>query len=179
MHLEDIIKEAKNLQIGEYNFECPSIEMLDVNENNYLESLSKHPAAIAYYGTLFRESQRDLENMEMFYKNRYAEMYGECSNILGSTKNVKFTQKDVEALIRTKYGKELNDLENKIKNLKKNKDVFEMFYEGWKAKSFVLGSYTNLVMSGFIQPKQSIVEDESSSSFSIKDYLKKRIKDND
>lgn len=164
MDLEKTIKKAESMSMGEWDFENPSIEMLEVNENNYLESLSKQPAALAYFGTLYKEAQRELEDIELYYKNRYNEMYGECSDIISKQK-IKSTQRDVDALVRTKYTSELEELEKQIRVKKKNKDVYEMFYEGWKAKSFALGSFTNLVTTGFVHPKETISENDMNNSF--------------
>ena len=165
MDLEKTIKKAESMSMGEWDFENPSIEMLEVNENNYLESLSKQPAALAYFGTLYKEAQRELEDLELYYKNRYNEMYGECSDIISKQK-IKSTQRDDDALVRTKYTSELEELEKQIRVKKKNKDVYEMFYEGWKAKSFALGSFTNLVTTGFVHPKETISENDMNNSFS-------------
>lgn len=164
MDLDKVIKKAETMSMGEWDFENPSIEMLEVNENNYLDALSKQPAALAYFGTLYKEAQRELEDLELYYKNRYNEMYGECSDIISKQK-VKSTQRDVDALVRTKYTSELEEIEKQLRVKKKNKDVYEMFYEGWKAKSFALGSFTNLVTTGFIHPRETINEDDMSSSF--------------
>jgi hypothetical protein len=170
MDLENIIKKAEKIKMAEFDFENPCIEMLEVNENNYLESVSKQPTAIAYFGSLYKNAQRELEDMELYYKNRYNEMYGECSDIISKQK-IKSTQRDVDALIRTKYTNELEDIEKRIKILKKNKDLYEMFYEGWKAKSFALASFTSLVTTGFISPK-TITEDDVSEG--VKKYIENK-----
>ena len=62
MELEGVIKKAESYSMGEWDFENPSVEMLEVNENNYLDSLSKQPVALAYFGTLYKEAQRELED---------------------------------------------------------------------------------------------------------------------
>ena len=164
MDLENVIKKAETMSMGEWDFENPSIEMLEVTEENYLDSLAKQPVALAYFGTLYKEAQRELEDIELYYKNRYNEMYGECSDIISKQK-VKSTQRDVDALVRTKYTSELEEIEKQLRAKKKNKDIYEMFYEGWKAKSFALGSFTNLVTTGFLHPKETISKDDMDNSF--------------
>jgi hypothetical protein len=102
MDLENVIKKAETMSIGEWDFENPSIEMLEVNENNYLDSLAKQPAALAYFGTLYKEAQRELEDLELYYKNRYNEMYAEYSETL-SKLGKKTGAKEIEALVQCKY----------------------------------------------------------------------------
>jgi len=79
-------------------------------------------------------------------------MYADCNNSL-SRLGKKNTVKDIEALVQTKYEKELEILSNNLTELKSKRDMASVYFEAWKAKGFVLNSMTALVTANLLTVK--------------------------
>ncbi len=159
MKYEDILNGGKDVEVLGLGLENPSLEMLIVTEDNFVEQLSKQSAGIAYYGTLTKMLEAQYANLETAWKAKYAEFYSYCSNLLKKTKD-KYVAKDVEALINSKYVTEIEKWNNKLSSKKEELNVTTMFYEGWKQKSFSLNNFTSLATSNLLSVRDTISEDQ-------------------
>ena len=167
---EKAFENAHMMKCDGIRFDEPNYEMLIVTEENYLESLKVQAAAIAYYGTLAKESEENLEEAERKYRFRYNEMYSDCSDTLtrlGKKNNVR----DIESFVQSKYEKELENFNTLLSSLRKQRDMALTYYEGIKAKGFVLNNMTSLVTSNLLSPKVSISEEEMENSERRKIFL--------
>lgn len=165
-------QKAHELTCDSVRFDEPTYDMLIVTEQNYLQSLKMQSASIAYYGTLAKQSERDLEQAERKYRFRYNEMYSDCSDTL-SRLGKSSTVKNIQSFVQTKYEKELETLNQNLLELRKQKDMVETFYEAIKAKGFVLNSMTALVTSNLLSPKTSITEEQVEESERRRKFLER------
>ena len=101
-------------------------------------------------------------------------MYTTCSDELaraGKKNNVK----DIEAYVQVKYEAELKNSYKRLDELKSQKDYIAAFLEGWRQKSFLLSSMTNMITAGLMSPKETITEEEVEKNRKIfKEILEKR-----
>ncbi|MBR4315612.1 MAG: hypothetical protein IKP65_01385 [Alphaproteobacteria bacterium] len=151
--------KADDIEFYSFKFDEPDYEALMVNEESYLEHLRVQAAGIAYYGNLAKKAERDYEELEKSYRQRYNEMYSECSDTLsrlGKKNNIR----EVEALVQCKYEKELEKWEKELKEYRENRDGINQYYEAWKAKGFTLNSMTSLITAGLLTPKTVITEED-------------------
>lgn len=166
MDFDKAFNEASNFKFDRFKFDEPTFEMLIFDEDSYLEHLKVQSAGLAYYGTLSKEADRNLEDAERKFKVRYNEMYAECSDTLFRVGRKQV--KDVEAMVQTKYEAELKQWEDKIAELKKQKDGINTFYDAWKAKGFSLNAMTSMITAGLLTPKTTITEDDVQSKRDIR-----------
>lgn len=168
---------AHGFRFDRFQFDEPDYEMLIVNdENEYLEHLRVQSAGLAYYSALSKQADREYEEFERRFKFRYNEMYTTCSDELaraGRKNNVK----DIEAYVQVKYEAELKNSYKRLDELKSQKDYIAAFLEGWRQKSFLLSSMTNMITAGLMSPKETITEEEVEKNRKIfKEILEKRRK---
>jgi hypothetical protein len=168
---DNAFNNAHEIEFDAFKFDEPDYEALIVTEESYLEHLRVQAAGLAYYGTLAKTAEREYTELERKYRNRYNEMYTECSDILakiGKKNNVR----DIEALVRCKYENELEQWENELSESKIRKDGISSYYDAWKAKGFALSSMTSLITAGLMNPKTAITESDIENMSNKKMNLK-------
>lgn len=156
---DDAFNNAHDIEFDAYKFDEPDYDALMVTEESYLEHLRVQAAGLAYYGTLAKTAEREYYELEQRYKNRYNEIYSECSDTL-SRVGKKNSVRDIEALARCKYESELDKWEKELTESKIRRDGITSYYEAWKAKGFALSSMTSLITAGLMGPKTSITEED-------------------
>ena len=163
MNFEEAFDKASEISFDRFSFEQPDYDMLIVNdETDYLEHLRVQAAGMAYYTALSKLADRKYEEYDRRFKFRYNEMYSDCSNRLlaeGKKNNVK----DIESFVQIKYEAELKKMYAKLDELRENRDYIAAFLEGWKQKSYVLSSMTNMVTAGLLTPREVITENDMQS----------------
>lgn len=170
---------AHNFRFDKFQFDEPDYEMLVINdENDYLEHLRIQSAGLAYYCALAKQSEREYEEFERRFKFRYNEMYAACSESLlraGKKNNVR----DIEAYVQTKYESEINKAYDRLDELKSQRDYIAAFLEGWRQKSFLLSSMTNMITAGLLTPRETITEEDiQNNKETFREILEKRRKAN-
>lgn len=160
---EKAFEEAHDIEFDAFKFDEPDYEALIVTEETLLEHLKVQAAGIAYYGTLAKNAERYLNELEKKYKYRYNEMYSECADIL-SRAGKKSGTREIESFVQCKYGKELEEWDKQINEAKINKEGIASYYEGWKNKGFALNSITSLVTAGLLTPRTTISEEDVNNN---------------
>lgn len=163
INFEGAFERANEMTCDGTRFDQPNYDMLIVTEENYLEALKMQAAGTAYYGTLAKEAEREVEESERKFRFRYNEMYSDCSDSLsrlGKKNNVK----DVESFVQSKYEKELERMNENLISLKRRRDMAITFMEAWKQRGFTLNNMTELVKSNLLSPKQTITEEDVAES---------------
>lgn len=166
---EKAFEKANQLTCDGVRFDQPNYDMLIVTEQNFLQALKMQAAAMAYYGTLYKQCERQLQESQRKYRFRYNEMYSDCSDSLARMCK-KNNVKDIESFIQTKYEKQLQVMNENISELKKKRDSVYSFFEAIKAKGFILNNMTSLVTSNLLTPKSYIESNQED------DYQSQRIK---
>lgn len=156
---DEAFNKAHDIEFDAFKFDEPDYEALMFDEESYLEHLKVQAAGLAYYGTLAKTAEREYNDLERRYKNRYNEMYSECSDTLakiGKKNNVK----DIEALIMCKYESEIKKWESELEESRIRRDGITSYYEAWKSKGFALNNMTSLITAGLLTPRTTISEDD-------------------
>lgn len=172
INFEGAFERANEMTCDGTRFDQPNYDMLVVTEENYLQALKMQAAGMAYYGTLAKEADREVEEAERKYRFRYNEMYSDCSDSLsrlGKKNNVK----DIESFVQSKYEKELERMNENLISLKRQRDMAVTFMEAWKQRGFTLNNMTELVKSNLLSPKQSVTEEEMDMSNRRKEILER------
>lgn len=175
---ENAFNNAHGIKFDRFRFDEPEYDMLIVHdENDYLEHLRVQGAGLAYYSALAKQLERDFDELERRLKFRYNEMYAECSNILGR-EGKKTTVRDIESFVQTKYESELEKFYRQLDEIRSQRDYVVSFLEGWRQKSFILTSMTQMITSGLLAPKQTVTEEDMKSNLQhIKEILNRRNKE--
>ena len=159
INFENAFENAGGISFDRFTFEDPNYDMLQFDEESYLEHLKVQAAGLAYYGTLPKAAERELDELEKLYKMWYNSVYSECSDIIARA-GKKNGVKDIDALVQCKFEGKIKEWDDALKQARLQKDDAQMWYEAWKAKGFALSSMTNLITAGLLTPKTTITEDE-------------------
>ena len=156
-----IFDKAGSIKLGRFQFDDPDVDMLAVDENNYLEHLKVQPQAIYYFTSLLKQCERECDEMDRRYKYRQSEMYSDCaSSLMRELDGKRPTVKEIEAYIYTKYEAELKRMEKSLDELREQRDSVSAFLDGLRQKSFALSSLNQLIIAGLLTPKDSITQED-------------------
>lgn len=175
INFQNAFEEANSMICDGVRFDEPNYDMLVVTEQNYLEALKTQASGIAYYGTLAKECQREVEEAQRRYRFRYNEMYSDCSDSLarlGKKNNVK----DIESFVQSKYEKQLERMNESLNILKKQRDMAVAFMQAWKQRGFTLNNMTELVKSNLLSPKQYVQSQEDSEQSMKRSEILQRLR---
>lgn len=156
---EEAFNKANGVKFHGFQFDDPTMEMLIVHDEDFLEHLQAQAAGMAYYTALYKQCERKYDQLERRYKYRYNEMYSDCSDTLQAAKK-KGNVRDIEAFIHTKYQAELAKMEKALDELRILRDNVYAFLEGWKQKSYTLSSMADMAKAGLLTPRETITQED-------------------
>ena len=58
------------------------------------------------------------------------------------------------------YGAEVRRMQEKLDELEAMRDNVAAFLEGWKQKSYVLSSMTQMILAGVLTPREAVTEEQ-------------------
>lgn len=154
---------ADKISFDRFNFDEPDCDMLQFDEDSYLEHLRVQAAGLAYFGSIAKTAERECNELERRYKMWYNSVYSECSDIIARTAR-KNGVKDIDALVQCKYEQKINDWEASLEKARSERDSSQAWYEAWKAKGFALSSMTSLITAGLLSPRTAITEDDMDAA---------------
>lgn len=143
-------------------FEEATMDMLVLNSDNLEEHLMMQPAAIAYYGHMYKTAEQNYEDLKQVFELRWKEMYAECARTLSNNAK-KTTINDVESLIHSTYKTEIEELNGRIRTAKRILDMTSQYYDAWKQKGFMIKSYADLIMTGYIAKDHVEAKDSTAA----------------
>lgn len=164
-NIDEFINAASDITMSNIRFDELDVHSLIVNDENLLDALSKQSAAIAYFGALYKKAKSFYEDLKKQYEYEYDNMYQSASNHLAKFKDSKSTQKDISAMVTSKYPEKVKEWNEKLQKARDMSDMFEVYYEGWKQKSFVLNNMTQLAMSGLLSPKGAVANTQYQPNY--------------
>ena len=144
-HLEEAFEKAGKIRLKEFDFENFDMDMLVLDAENLEEHISKQSAAVAYYGALYKQAVRNYEDAKKAWEYREKVMYAESSD--ASKYDKKPTRNDIEAQVVIDHKDEIDEWQEKLKALKAQRDNLEVFWEGWKQKSFAINNFVDVYLS--------------------------------
>jgi len=126
-------------------FEVADPRLLDVRDGDFNEHVSMQPAAIAYYGMLKKVAGRNLEVQKRAYERWSKKTYSQAKAALEAAGNKKPTIADVEAFVLMNNEKMIDKFEKDVQILQEQSDTMDVWYEGWRQKSFSLREYGSVL----------------------------------
>lgn len=131
--------------------------MLDVREDNLDEHVAIQPGAIAYYSSMKKAAQRQLDEIKEDFEHWLK------IKKLDVTKDWKGEKKPtIEAIackVEIDYENEWKEWRDKIRMYQRIADDCDSIYEAWKAKGFTLKVFADLALRE-LTSKSSITIDE-------------------
>jgi len=143
MRVEDAYKEAASFKIGNISFDDFDLRMLVIDESNLNEHISKQPAAIAWFGSVYKTAVRLYEGKKKAFDLRQKEMYNDTKNTCAPKTPVK----EIEAKSVTQYKNEIEKWEEELSELRIKADSSEILYEAFKQKSFCLNQFVHVYLA--------------------------------
>lgn len=168
MKLEEVFSKAGKIKLKEFDFENFDMEMLIIDAENLEEHISKQSAAVAYYGALYKQAVRNYEDAKKAWEYREKVMYAESSDL--SKYDKKPTRNDIEAQVVIDHEDEIKEWQDKINNLKAQRDNLEVFWEGWKQKSFAINNFVDVYLSEK-KTKDDVMEEDRGESERVRNVI--------
>jgi len=159
VNIEENIFKAGSFKLKNVTFEEVDMEMLVLDIEHLEDHIRMQPAAIAYYGALYKEACRRYDDVKKSWEYRWKELY---SNAGAGYTGKKPTINDIEAKANADNETEVKEWQEKLLDLKKRVDMLEVFWEGWKQKSFAINNFVSIAMTDLVQ-KTSFGEDTTKS----------------
>lgn len=174
--IESINKSCVKLgecEIGGTRLETGSPQLFDVREGEFDEHVAMQPSAIAYFGVLRKQSERQLLSLKNNYEKWKKKKFHETKRKLETQNNKKkFTIADVDSSILIDNEQEIEDWENSIMELQEQYDTFDVWYSAWRQKSFSLKEHGQ-TMSDEKKINPYIME-KNDQNFEQKEYNKEK-----
>ncbi|MBP5458830.1 MAG: hypothetical protein J6Y62_01450 [Clostridia bacterium] len=157
---ERVFEQAGEIQFDKFRMDSPDVDMLIVkDENEHGMHLKYQAAGMFYLMSLYSQCDREFRAYERQFKYRYNEMYAAASKRLVADLK-KNNVRDIENQIMDMYGAEVRRMQEKLDELEAMRDNVAAFLEGWKQKSYVLSSMTQMILAGVLTPREAVTEEQ-------------------
>ena len=158
--LGDAFERAGKIKLKHFDFDEFDMDMLVLDAENIEEHISKQSAAVAYYGALYKQAVRNYEDVKKAWEYREKVMYAESSD--AGKYNKKPTRNDIEAQVVIDHEVEIEEWQDRMRKLKAQRDNLEVFWEGWKQKSFAINNFVDIYLSEK-KIKDDVMDDDKAS----------------
>lgn len=142
-NIKKSVDEIGSIDLCGINLESADPKLLDVTYGDLNLHVAMQPAAIAYYGTLLKDSARRVNEakrqFERWSKKKYLE--AKASLVAGSS---KATVQDIEVRFTVDNEKELEEWDKLLDRLQEEYDTLNMWYEAWKQKSYSIQQQSSI-----------------------------------
>jgi len=146
--VENIIRTCDELGVIELSgikLESADPRLLDVSDMDLDEHVAAQPSAIAYYGTLLKEAQRNLDALERAYKRWEKKKYAEAkAKVMSGTTPSAIKVEDVKAQFIIDNEAEIERWEDQVAKFQHQRDTLEMWFKAWDHKGFSIGRHANI-----------------------------------
>lgn len=150
--------------------------LLDVSQMDLDRHVAMQPSAVAYYGSLLRDSKRRMGGQKRAYERWEKKKYALAKASLASGTG-KSTVADVEARFIVDNEKEIEKWEKTLDKLQFEFDTLDIWYEAWRQKSFSIGQHANITDDErFLTPHIKEKSQESSEKGRGLDRVRRIIK---
>lgn len=128
------------VELSGIKLEAADGKLLDVGSLDLDRHVAMQPSAIAYYGAMKKEAERNLamlkRSKDRWEKKQWA--LAKAAVLSGTTAQWKPTLADIEARFITDNELELEAREKNIDKAQEELDTLDSWYEAWRQKSFAL-----------------------------------------
>jgi hypothetical protein len=174
-NIDQSCEDLGMVDLSGINLESASPQLLDVAELDIDRHVAMQPSAMAYYGTLLKESGRRLaaykKDTERWEKKQFA-----VAKAALIASNIKPVKEEVEARFYVDNEKEIIHRDNEMEKFQKEYDLLTVWYEAWKQKGFSIKQYVDIGQQERFGINASLKEENSFKNDSHDDK-KRRIRD--
>lgn len=157
------IDKLGSFKLMEASLEDVDPRFLDIREDNLSDHVSMQPAAIAYFSSIKKYAQRQLEEMkedfEHFIKVKKSETK---AKMLSDGK--KATVDDISNQVEIDFEEAIKDWNKKIREAQENFDNADSMFEAWKSKGFSLKVFADLAQQEFMTT-DGVMKKESARDY--------------
>ena len=139
--IADTCNELGEVELSGIALETADRRLLDLNCMGFDQHVAMHPSAVAYYGMLLRNSDRELAAFERVISRWEKKKWAEAK---ASLANVKTTVADVEARFVVDNESEIESHEKRLDELRAQNDALSVWFDAWKQKGFSMKDYAGI-----------------------------------
>lgn len=140
----DACEQLGQVDLSGIKLESASPLLLNPSIGEIDEHVSMQPGAIAYYGSLLKESKRSLVSYKKSYERWERKKYAEAKVAANASSTNKCTVDDIKARYITDNETEIEKWEEGLDRLQMEADTLEVWYEAWRQKSFSIREHVNV-----------------------------------
>lgn len=145
-NIKKSIGDIGQIELSGIKLESAEAKLLDVGSLDLDRHVAMQPAAIAYYGSMLKEAERNLamlkRSKDRWEKKQWA--LAKAAVLSGTTAQWKPTLADIEARFITDNEMELEAKEKVIDRAQDDADTLSSWYEAWRQKSFALQQHVKI-----------------------------------
>jgi len=160
------IESLGQVELSGIKLETAEAKLLDVGSLDLDRHVAMQPSAIAYYGAMKKEAERNLamlkRSKDRWEKKQWA--LAKAAVLSGITAQWKPTLADIEARFITDNELELESREKSIDKAQEEVDTLDAWYEAWRQKSFALQQHVKVDSDERWNASGSIMGDGSEQS---------------
>ena len=139
-NVKNTIDGMGQVELSGIKLESADSRLLDPGSLDLDRHVAMQPSAIAYYGSMKKESGRRLTNLKRAYdrwqKRQWA--LAKAAVLSGSTAQWKPTLADIESRYVADNEPQIADWDKQVDKAQEEADTLESWYDAWKQKSFSL-----------------------------------------
>lgn len=177
--IADACDSMGDVDLAGIKLETADPRLLDVSHMDLDRHVAMQPAAMAYYGSLLKDSARRLAALKRAYDRWEKKKYAEAKVSACSGTNSKPTVEDIKARFIVDNEPEIEKWEKQIDRLQYEYDTMNVWFESWRQKSFSIGQYAGITDDERWNTSASLKGSEKSPDKRegirrVKDIIRKR-----
>lgn len=147
--IENITKTCEGLgdvELSGIKLETAERDILNVSWGDLDQHVAMQPAAMAYFGSLKKESKRRMGRLKDSYDRWEKKKYAEAKVLVVSetTAISSIKVEDVKARFIVENESEIEERKDELENAQAEYDTLDNWLEAWKQKGFSLHEYVSI-----------------------------------
>ena len=180
--MSDVINNIENscdsmgtIDLSGIKLESADPRLLDVGELDIDRHVAMQPSAMAYYGSLLKESGRSLGTYKKDTERWEKKQFAVAKANLTASSSTKPVKEEVEARFYVDNEKEIAHRDKTLDGLQKQYDLLSVWFEAWKQKGFSIKEYVDIGENERYSVNASLKEKNVGNAITLE--KKKKIRD--
>ena len=152
-----------DIELSGIRLESADRRLLDLRTMTLDEHVALQPSAVAYFGALLKEAEREFERLKRHNKRWLKKKMAEARvSVTNGTKSAASILKgDIEARFIIDNEPEIEKRDEQEDKLQQQVDTLSNWFDAWKQKSFSMRPFTDITEEERFNSKSSIQGSES------------------
>jgi len=166
--IADSCQDMGEVDLAGITLESADPRLLDVSQMDLDRHVAMQPAAMAYYGSLLKDSSRRLAAYKRAHDRWEKKKYAEAKASLASGTGKSATVADIEARFIIDNESEIEKREKQLDKLQYEYDTLNVWFEAWRQKSFSITQHAGITEDERWNTRSSLTEKNNDKADGLK-----------